>query len=219
MLARLKWDRDRKGVGWWMRETSERMAPVRKTGAITTTETNFVQFVSTCTVENAGITEEGQLVFYDSEAVIALGDSPRKYMKDLFRAFTTENAQTVVDSLAGMGVLDLSKCRNSRDTRSLTEAVQAVMGQLLQAGNPEGVHAIVKEQKDLRRNQSRVFRPRLEFLYLLRNSGMVDATCRKLDPLWDSAETLKSILPNPPMDSALLAVVWPERSLWTPRTW
>ena len=165
---------------------------------------------------NAGITEDGQLVFYDLGAVIALGDSPRKYMKDLFRAFTTGNAQTVVESLAGMGVLDLSKCRNSRDTRSLIEAVQAVMGQLLQAGNPEDIHAIVKEQQILGRNQSRVFRPRLEFLYLLRNSGMVDAICRKLDPLWDSAELLKSILPNPPMDSALLAAMAREAFVDTP---
>lgn len=165
---------------------------------------------------NAGVTEDGQLVFYDLGAVIALGDSPRKYMRDLFRAFTTGNAQTVVDSLSGMGVLDLSKCQNSRDSRALIEAVQAVMGQLLQAGNPEDVHTIVREQKILGRSQSRVFRPRLEFLYLLRNSGMVDAICRKLDPFFDSTELLKSILPSPPMDSALMAAMMREVMVDTP---
>ena len=99
---------------------------------------------------------------------------------------------------------------------SLVEAVQAVMGQLLQAGNPEDVHQIVKEQKILGRNQSRVFRPKLEFLYLLRNSGMVEAICRKLDPFWDSTELLKTILPNPPMDSALMTAMMREVFVDTP---
>lgn len=122
---------------------------------------------------NAGVTEEGHLVFYDMGAVVSLDVSPRNCIKKLFRPFITGDAQSVVDALAGMGVLDLSECRSPKDAQSLTDATCAIIGQLLsQAGNPEDVHTIISEQKILGRNEARVFRPKLEFLYLLRNGGL-----------------------------------------------
>jgi hypothetical protein len=57
------------------------------------------------------------------------------------------------------------------------------------------VHKLLNDQKILGRNKRPVFKPTLEFIYLLRNAGMIDALCRKLDPEFEPFDLLMKVLP------------------------
>jgi predicted unusual protein kinase regulating ubiquinone biosynthesis (AarF/ABC1/UbiB family) len=121
---------------------------------------------------------------YDLGAVISLGTSPRRYFKDMIKALVTGNAGLVVESLANMGVLDLSNCKSESDKDVLIKATGALMEYLRNkqgqgAGAGMDIHEMFSIKEIFGRNQGRVpvFRPRSEFMYLMRNAGMVDATC------------------------------------------
>lgn len=154
-------------------------------------------FHGDCHSGNISVTEDGSLVFYDLGAMISLGDSPKKYFDKMVTAFLKNDAQLAVDCLAGIGVLDLSNCQEERDRQLLLRSVDSIMTHVKRLdGNRGSIHTLLQDQKILGRNEKKVFRPTSEFIYLMRNSSMVDAICRKLDPEFDGFDLLMKILPQ-----------------------
>jgi predicted unusual protein kinase regulating ubiquinone biosynthesis (AarF/ABC1/UbiB family) len=154
-------------------------------------------FHGDCHSGNISVTEDGSLVFYDLGAMISLGDSPRKYFDKMVTAFLKNDAQLAVDCLAGMGVLDLSNCQEEGDRQLLLRSVDSIMTHIKRLdGNRGNIHTLLQDQKILGRNEKKVFRPTSEFIYLMRNSSMVDAICRKLDPEFDGFDLLMKVLPQ-----------------------
>lgn len=162
------------------------------------------RFHGGCHSGNISVTETGDFVFYDLGAVIQLADSPRKYFDSMISAFIKNDAELALECLAGIGVLDLSNCTDEGDKRMLLRSIETIMSHVKRFDTNTNVHELLQDQKILGRNKRPVFKPTSESIYLLRNAGMIDALCRRLDPTFEPFDLLMNVLPGDKLDFGMM---------------
>jgi ubiquinone biosynthesis protein len=144
---------------------------------------------------NVGLTDDGRLVFYDLGSCVCLDARPQAYFKTFVEAMVQNDQNKLLDCLTGLGVVDVSGS-TPVEAALIKKELQAVFTLMRTGGTHKQIRDIFETNETFTSNYKRIFRPRVEVMYLIRSGGMVDALCKTLDPEFDSFAVAKSILPD-----------------------
>jgi ubiquinone biosynthesis protein len=148
---------------------------------------------------NVGLTDDGSLVFYDLGSCISLDARPQACFKSFVEATVQNDQNKLLDCLTGLGVVDVTGS-TPVEAALIKKELQAVIALLRAGGTHKQIRDIFETNESFTNNYKRIFRPRVEVMYLIRSGGMVDALCKTLDLEFDEFAVAKDILPDSTID-------------------
>ena len=119
---------------------------------------------------NIGFLQHGGIVLYDFGAMLRVDPQIRGQVAKLLQAALVKDAESLLSSLEGMGVVSIKSGQRTSVRRALRRAIDGNM------------HEELQNSPEFTSTENRVVTFGATFIYLARTLSLIDGSCRRLDP-------------------------------------